>query len=542
VRAAIYCRVSGKPQEDGYSLDEQERGCRQYAEQRGYPVVGVYREIYDGEEVTRPRLDALREAGKRGEVEVVIVYVQDRLARGADPIAIVLWLLDAAGIAPECVQEPFENDEIGIVMRTFRGMKSGIEKADIRRRTQGGRRARAQAGRLIPGATPLYGYRWRDAGTGKGQGKVAYAIEPNHAPIVRRIYAEIAGGKTLNAVARGLTADGIPTPGRSAQWNVSTIRKIATHPSYIGQGYAFDPRKSVRVKGPDGRKVWREVPRPAEEMIALPEGTIPPLVSEDEAAVVRERLAQNQRAAVRNSQSPESFLLRGGFVRCAMCGATVHGRCESGKTAGAAKRHVYAIQKTAWRHKQCASTKIAAAQLDSAVWDGLKLLLADDELIRREVARHRRTDPTAQDLAALDGALREVAAQQVNLTDAVAEASNAAVRSTLLDRLTAIADRQARIEQERAELLQQREAWQAAEAHLTSLEEWRATWLANLHDAGDDYAFKRLVLTELAVAVKLYPAAHEPRWEATSKLGAIANTRSRSGSPSRPPATAGFST
>jgi DNA invertase Pin-like site-specific DNA recombinase len=76
-KVAVYCRVSSPKQEDGYSLDDQERGCRQYAEQRGYVVAVVEREVADSTALSRPRLDALREAGRRGEVDTLIVYVQD---------------------------------------------------------------------------------------------------------------------------------------------------------------------------------------------------------------------------------------------------------------------------------------------------------------------------------------------------------------------------------------------------------------------------------------------------------------------------------
>ena len=42
-RAAVYCRVSSDKQEDGYSLEEQEMGCRRYIAERGYQLTGVYR-------------------------------------------------------------------------------------------------------------------------------------------------------------------------------------------------------------------------------------------------------------------------------------------------------------------------------------------------------------------------------------------------------------------------------------------------------------------------------------------------------------------
>jgi DNA invertase Pin-like site-specific DNA recombinase len=65
-RAAVYCRVSSEAQEDGASLDEQERIGRDYAAQHGLAVVEVYREVYDGEEIERPVLRQLLAADKRG--------------------------------------------------------------------------------------------------------------------------------------------------------------------------------------------------------------------------------------------------------------------------------------------------------------------------------------------------------------------------------------------------------------------------------------------------------------------------------------------
>src|SRR5439155_21486905 len=179
-RAAIYCRVSSARQEDGYSLDDQERGCRQYAEQRGYQVAVVEREVADSTALSRPRLDALREAGRRGELDRVLVYVQDRLGRGADIIAVTLYLLEAVGLAAECVLEPFGSTALDKGLVAIRGMGSGMEEENIARRTQAGRRARARSGKLIPGYKVLYGYRWRDAS------KSAYDIDPETAPVVRR--------------------------------------------------------------------------------------------------------------------------------------------------------------------------------------------------------------------------------------------------------------------------------------------------------------------------------------------------------------------
>ncbi len=58
-RAAIYPRVSGTKQEEGYSLETQDEACRRYAAERGYDVTAVYREVHTGIELwERPQLTA----------------------------------------------------------------------------------------------------------------------------------------------------------------------------------------------------------------------------------------------------------------------------------------------------------------------------------------------------------------------------------------------------------------------------------------------------------------------------------------------------
>ena len=187
-RAAIYCRVSSEAQEDGASLDEQERICRDYAAQHGLAVVDVYREVYDGEEIERPVLRQLLAAGKRGDADAVIVWKQDRLGRGIKAHEVVYYMCELAGLEPLCVLEPYGDSSELTMTRGMRGIVSGEEK------TQGGRKARASAGKIIPGPRPLYGYAWKDAGHGKGQTKVAYVVKDDEAAVVRHIYRELAGG------------------------------------------------------------------------------------------------------------------------------------------------------------------------------------------------------------------------------------------------------------------------------------------------------------------------------------------------------------
>ena len=81
-RAAIYCRVSSAQQEDNSSLRTQEERCRAYAAERDWPVIAVYRDVHSGSELfERPQLTVLREAMRRREFDVLLVYALDRLSR-----------------------------------------------------------------------------------------------------------------------------------------------------------------------------------------------------------------------------------------------------------------------------------------------------------------------------------------------------------------------------------------------------------------------------------------------------------------------------
>lgn len=56
MKATIYCRVSTKSQaEDELPIESQEAECRQYAKERGWEVVNVYRDSgYSGGTIDRP--------------------------------------------------------------------------------------------------------------------------------------------------------------------------------------------------------------------------------------------------------------------------------------------------------------------------------------------------------------------------------------------------------------------------------------------------------------------------------------------------------
>ena len=85
IKTAIYLRVSTRDQSiHGYGLDAQETKCKQYLELYEYDSnnVVVYKDDgYSAKDLNRPQLMKLLKDVKQGEINMIVVYKLDRLAR-----------------------------------------------------------------------------------------------------------------------------------------------------------------------------------------------------------------------------------------------------------------------------------------------------------------------------------------------------------------------------------------------------------------------------------------------------------------------------
>src|SRR5690242_3877016 len=79
LRAGLYARVS--TEDRGQDPETQLRPLREYAERRGFSVVGEFVDKASGTNETRPRYQKLLEAARKRELDVVLVWRYDRFAR-----------------------------------------------------------------------------------------------------------------------------------------------------------------------------------------------------------------------------------------------------------------------------------------------------------------------------------------------------------------------------------------------------------------------------------------------------------------------------
>ncbi len=491
LRAASYARVSTSRQdEEGTSLLTQEQGNRAFIAERGWFLdeAHVHRETYTGTELwDRPQLTALRQAIRERQIDVVVCHAIDRLSRDPVHLGVILSEAEHAGVDVVFVTEPLDHSPEGQLIRFVRGYAARVEREKIKERTMRGRAARVDAGKLLPGSCPLYGYAWSDASKG------TYVADPSTAPVVQRVWYEALAGTSLRSIA-----------GKQQRWGPSTIYNILTQPAYTGEARAFR-RQYTKVKGEGYRAAWR----PEQEQASLPAGTIPALVTAEDFAAVQERLRKNRERSARNNRDPEAVLLRGGYARCGYCsGALIAAKIPAG--------HIYRCSTTSTNRHGCPHFSIMAHVLDTAVWERVAGILKRPETIAAEVARLREDDPTEADLATVDRALEGIGRKQANLTKRLALFDDDESAAPLVAEIASLGGQRRQLEQERAKVLVRRSGWQEAQDRLAVLEEGCRRVGANLGNL--TYEQRRLTLDALGVEARVYRSDHEPRYVITASI------------------------
>jgi site-specific DNA recombinase len=141
----VYCRVSTEEQaEQGYSLDTQEKLCRDFAERSGLQVAGVYRdEGKSGTTLDRPALQDLlaKCTGGASTVSAIIVQETDRLARNTHDHLTIRALLQKAGVKLFSVAQPMLDDSpegkmIDTILASVNQFQSDISGRKVRKALQ----------------------------------------------------------------------------------------------------------------------------------------------------------------------------------------------------------------------------------------------------------------------------------------------------------------------------------------------------------------------------------------------------------------------
>lgn len=250
-RAAIYVRISLDATGEELGVQRQEKDARNICAERGWEVVGVYRDnsvSASNRKVTRPGYDQLRNDYAAGLFDALVCYDLDRLTR--QPRQLEDWIDAAEGHGLALVTTNGEADLTTDAGRLFARIKAAVARSEVERKSarhKAALRQHAQLGKPPHGPAP-YGFDTRGE------------VVPDEAEIVARIFRSFDAGGSLRSITAKLTADGVPT--RSGRpWHVRTVRDMLCNPRYAGHA-VYQGEIAVDDDGNRIRGRWEPIVTP----------------------------------------------------------------------------------------------------------------------------------------------------------------------------------------------------------------------------------------------------------------------------------------
>jgi site-specific DNA recombinase len=510
VRTALYCRVSTAGQEDNASLATQEEACRTHAADRGWAVTATFREVHTGVELfERPQLALLRDAMRKREIGAVICYSTDRLSRDPVHLGLVQYEATYYGIELAFVTDTYDTSLEGQMLAMVRGMAGRIEHERIRERTKRGKQARLAKGFPNVGNKAPYGYIWNNYRT-------KLLIDPIEAERVREAFNRIATGTSVNALCREWNERGVPSPaGRT--WVPPTLRDIIDKDVYIGRLVA--QRTEVYYETVPG--IGRVKKRRSCEGIVLPDAA-PAIVSEELALAARRQKFLNKKRSKRNTITPSAALLRGGYVRCGLCGWSMH----------ALRRTIRGVERTDYvcpnQWGGCPYHAMPAPKLDQAVGERVEDVLTRPEIVAAQLELQRGREFDISLILGAEKRVRDAEKKRDRIISAMTETDDDDLVAVFRDQAKTLQAEVSLARDMLDALRRERADWEQGQQQLDELQLWLERVARNVETL--DYDGKRLALDALGVQVRLWEKTHEPRYEITMHLDPSASMQTVEGS------------
>jgi DNA invertase Pin-like site-specific DNA recombinase len=194
---AVYPRVSSDMQADKNSLPSQLRELLMRAKDEGVYVrpEHIFWEIHTGDELwERPELTRMRGLFESRPFDCVYFYAVDRFARKSFYAELVLDEAHAAGIEAAFVTQKFETTPAGRLLRHVAEYVAERKLYSLKERTLRGKRERLRDGKPYGAGKAPYVYVWVDGPNDARDRHAGFDIDPIAAPIVQRIFSEVAQG------------------------------------------------------------------------------------------------------------------------------------------------------------------------------------------------------------------------------------------------------------------------------------------------------------------------------------------------------------
>ncbi len=355
---ALYARVSSERQDVDNPVAAQLRALRDYAEKNGYIVVGEYiDEAESGRVADRPEFrKMLDQAAKpKAPFKEILVWKFSRFTRKREHAVAFKSMLRRKGIRVVSITEQAEDTATG---RLLEGIIESVDEfysENLAQEVLRGMREAASRGFWVGSKAP-YGYNrvMVQDGTKK---RPTLEMDPDTAPIVKRIFDMSEAGSGMVDITRALNDDGIASPGGKL-WSKTGVHKVLINEAYTGT------------------LIWG---------VSSKDGADPVRVDEAFSAIVTKtqfqrvgRQLRRRAPKVRHPRRVGSSFLLSGMVRCKTCGgALTGGYSKSGQFP------YYVCQSIIKRGKEaCTTPRLAARSFEEKVVRKIRTNILTDSNIR----------------------------------------------------------------------------------------------------------------------------------------------------------------
>jgi len=427
--AAIYARVSSDRQKEEHTIGSQILALTEYAQNEGITVPNQWifkDEAYSGATLVRPGLERMRDLACEGQLEKILILSPDRLSRKYAYQVLLVEEFSRNGVEVIFLKSPHAKTPEEHLLLQFQGMIAEYERAQIIERSRRGKRFRAKSGSINVLSGAPYGYQYiKKTETSSAY----YKVIEEEATIVRTVYRlYVEDGLSMNAIARWLNSQEIPTRKQISLWERSTIWAMLRNPAYKGTACFGKTRatarkkitKPLRQRGGYSPRCSAHIESPKDQWIEIP---VPSIIEDDIFHLAQERLEHNKKHSSRRTIEPT--LLQGMLV-CRSCGYAYY-RCST-KTS---KRKLYyyrCIGSDNYRFpngRVCQSKPIRQDYLDELVWEQVVEMLSNPEIVQTEIRRRveevRNINPTKQRKEVLEKEIGRIEKSIQRLLDAYQE-------------------------------------------------------------------------------------------------------------------------
>lgn len=233
-KAVMYLRVSSKGQEEnGYSLDAQEKMCREYADREGLKVVKMWKgaESAWGKIERANFKEMIQYVKKHHEIKHIVFDIEDRMTRNyRDKLYIDELVFGGYGITvhfartrsvygADATPEKKLTLNIGVAV-------SAKLSDDISRKTTMGMTEKAEQG-IYPSRAPI-GY-LNNHKTGK------IDVDLERAPFIKKLFEMTASGEySLPMIEETLYKEGLRERLHGGRVRANTLHRVLHNPIYYG--------------------------------------------------------------------------------------------------------------------------------------------------------------------------------------------------------------------------------------------------------------------------------------------------------------------